>query len=675
MNRPCVVACATFTAEPLAPYLAFWLDQLKLELDVAFAPYDQVFQTLLDAGSLFETNRGGVNVILLNRELDGIEEAIRGYTAPAPLVVVLCPGASQALPVDVSAKVRVIRASGIAAQYPVSEIFDPHAEREGRIPYTTEFFAALATAVSREIHLLKREPHKVIAVDCDNTLWAGVCGEDGPEGVRLDAGRRDFHQFLLRQRERGKLLVIASKNNEEDVWETFQAHPEFPLRKDHFVSWRINWDAKADNLRSLAAELSLGLDSFIFLDDDQRECQQMRESAPAVAVVQMPHEGQICELLDHVWAFDQLQVTDEDRARNEYYAASTARSRVERESTSFQDFLAKLDLTVDIRPLKDAALPRAAQLTQRTNQLNSSTIRRTEAELESDLRNGTVEGWTVSVRDRFGDYGLVGLMLLRSDLAPRNNAWIEVETFLLSCRALGRGVEHRMLAHVGALARLRGIPGVQVRFSSTRKNKPAKLFLDSINPAVQTPEGSYQFDAGLLAALEYKPQAVPAPVIEDPSNAPTAANGAGLTKPDYMAIAGLRSPHDLVERMRGASELHPELAFAPELERDLARVWSELLNGAAVGRNDDFFEIGGHSLLAVQLLSRIRREFGADLTLDVMYGGPMTVRSLAEKIELARLGIDALDEADYAALVSEIEQLSDEEARVILAAEEVRGIA
>lgn len=668
MSGPSVVVAATFTAEPVQRFLEHWLGALHLDWPVRFAPFDQVFQTILDPTSRFAANAGGVNVVLLHRDLDGLDRALDSYRSATPLILVSCPGARDPGP-ELPSTIRVLNGHAIAATYAVNEVFDAHAAREGALPYTDEFFAALATALAREIHLVAAPPHKVIAVDCDNTLWSGICGEDGAQGVIADAPRVALQRFLVRQREAGKLLAIVSKNNEEDIWEVFDTHPDFPLRREHFSAWRVNWNAKSGNLKSLAAELNLGLDSFVFLDDDARECAEVRAGAPAVTVLPLPAAAEIEPLLTHVWAFDQLPATAEDKQRGAFYDAEAARAEAEKSSASFADFIAGLDLSVEFAPISAATLPRAAQLTQRTNQMNCSTIRRTESELAAALETGALRGWIAKVRDRFGDYGIVGLMLA----TPGAEMW-DVDTMLLSCRALGRGVEHRMLAFVAERAEESGARKLHVRFRPTKKNKPAQSFLESLTLASRDDLG-FVLDADDAASLRYVPPAERTPATSSAAASETQSGSPPANKPDYAAIARLRSARALMDKLRVRGSAGLDLSSADETEGRLALLWSELLGGVAVGRDADFFALGGHSLLAVQLLSRVRKDFGADLTLDVVYSGPMTVRTMARAIRVAQgepataASINS-DEAEMAVLLAEIEALTDEEVRAALAAED-----
>jgi FkbH-like protein len=327
----------------------------------------------------------------------------------------------------------------------------------------------------RRLHALRRPPYKVAVVDADNTLWTGVCGEDGPEGVVIDGPRRALQEFLLKQREAGMLLALCSKNEAADVDAVFAAHPDMPLRPGHLAASRVSWNAKSDGLLSLAEELGLGLDSFVFLDDNPVEIADVQARCPGVVCLRVPEDPrQIPAWLRHLWAFDRPKVTAEDRARAESYRQNREREALRQGAPSLEAFLESLGLVVDVRPVAPEHLPRVAQLTQRTNQFNLSLVRRTEAEVGRFLAGGG-EGLEVSVRDRFGDYGLVGVALF-----TRGSEALAVDTMLLSCRVLGRGVEHRLLASLVEIAAGRGLARVDLPWVPGDRNRPALEFLERL---------------------------------------------------------------------------------------------------------------------------------------------------------------------------------------------------
>ncbi len=207
------------------------------------------------------------------------------------------------------------------------------------------------------------------------------------------------------------------------------------------------------------------------MDDNPKECRETEAQAPAVLALALPADAdEIPEFLRHVWAFDRARVTEEDRRRPELYAQKAQRARAAQSAASLEEFLQSLGLEITIEPMRPEQVARVAQLTQRTNQMNAGGIRRSEDELRA-LEDA--ECLTVSVKDRFGDYGLTGAMVYRAI-----GDALHADTFLLSCRALGRGVEHRMAARLGEIALARGLARVEIRFQLTRRNRPARLFLD-----------------------------------------------------------------------------------------------------------------------------------------------------------------------------------------------------
>lgn len=654
----------------------FWLRQLGLSYDIRFAPFNQVFQQLLDPSSLLGANSAGANFVLVRFEdwgegtaahADRLLDAIRHFVGP--LLVAVCPptagheAASAAAEATLRrgladvASAHLIGPSDIAALYPVAEVHDPHANELGKVPYTPEFFTALATALMRKLHAVRSTPYKVIALDCDDTLWSGICGEDGPEGVTLDAPRFALQRFMAAQREAGMLLALCSKNNEEDVDETFAAHPDMPLRPADFVARRINWADKGGNLEELAAELDLGLDSFILVDDNPKECTEVQSSAPQVLALALPpNAGEIPEYLHHVWAFDHARVTEEDRRRSAMYAQQAQRAQLARSSSSLAAFVESLQLQVTIAPAQPEQMRRIAQLTARTNQMNATTVRRSEAELAA-LTDAEI--LAVDVTDRFGSYGLTGVVIFRADAAK-----LRVDTLLLSCRVLGRGVEHRVLAHLGRIALDRGIPRIELPYIPTTRNRPARLFLESV--AHRQSETEFAISAEEAASARYNP-AAPA-VIPARDEAPAAAPAFRV---DYRHIAThlrtVEAIHAEVEASRPRAQQPVRVAsIAPRtpLERDLAELWGELLRIPPPGVEDNFFDLGGHSLLAVQLLSRARQIYGVELSLEVVYAGPFTVAEMAKAIELKE--IEQAAGGDYQDLLRELEGLSDEEVRALL---------
>ncbi len=689
---------ATFTAEPIQPVLSFWGRQLEIPCEIRFAPYNQIAQTLADPAGEFARNRHGVNVLLVRLEdlaqfdaPDGVtlarmesnlDEVIRLIREAlprlaVPLIFALCPPspARRQFAHEMSLRVETmleetpgilyLSHEEIQQLYPVDEPGNEAGERLGGIPYTEVYFCALGTALVRLMHGLFSPPFKVIALDCDNTLWKGICGEDGPRGVTLDPARRTLQEFMREQQQSGMLLAMASKNNQADVLETFSRHPEMPLELHHFVTSKLNWDPKSSNLSALGNELSLGLDSFILVDDNPKECAEVAESIPEVLALALPAEtGEIPHFLDHIWAFDHVLVTEEDRNRSAHYKTALEFGRELKQASNLEIFMSTLQLRVQIKPCTPGDLTRVAQLTERTNQFNFTTIRRTAAEIGALLAGGKLECLTVDVSDRFGDYGLTGVALFRpfgwQAKAPAPHT-LEIDTLLLSCRVLGRGVEHRVLAHLAQEALRRGLNTVTATLKLTAKNEPARRFLHEIGARFEqeTEAGfSYQLPATEMSELRWTPsRESPAVSVKTPQPAPH-------KRPDYAHIArALSTPIQILNAVR-RSPAHKQ--GDEDIETRLAQIWSELLQKPAISPADNFFDLGGHSLLAVLLIVRVRETFGVELTIDDVYSANLTLGELAGKIGRSQLG----DGAAYESLYKEIEALSDDEVKALLAAED-----
>jgi FkbH-like protein len=698
---PQISVAATFTAEPLEEPLRFWLHELGATGQVVFAPPEQLFQTLLDPNSVFAGNRTGVNVALFRLEdlgepahwethgtelVNALASAAAGLKVP--LLVCLCPASSRSLETSEQQQaverienhlaallcdkpnLYVISADRMIARYRVTEVEDQRAERAGRVPYQPCFFAALGSEIARIWLALRRKPLKVVAFDCDNTLWTGVCGEDGPQGVLVDAGRLALQRFLLQQKQEGVLLAINSKNNEADVRETFASHPDMLLRWDDITAYRINWEAKSKNLLELAFELNLGLDSFAFLDDDAKECAEVRSELPEVVTLRLPEESsQVSCFLEHSWIFDRVQaVTEADRQRSRLYAEQLERSRFAKQARDLQEFIAGLRLEILFAPVTPETLSRAAQLTQRTNQMNAVLARYGEAELKAALDDAQAHAFTVTVSDRFGSYGLVGLVMMREETDA-----LRIGNFLLSCRALGRGVEHKMFAHAAELAEGLGKKFLRITVKRGARNQPAVQFFESVaacRPAGERTE--LKCEASEVRRLELRENGASAAAGQTEEGRSRSAVSSSAV--DYQRIAAeldtAQRIQAVMEEQRRKTAASAKRRVRPpenELQEKIARIWRDLLGLEAVGIDEDFFDLGGHSLMAVQLLSRIHHELKVDLPDSVIYGEKLRVDHLARTVELQQLGVG--DQSIYENMLAEIESLSDEEVAALLAEE------
>jgi FkbH-like protein len=337
--------------------------------------------------------------------------------------------------------------------------------------------AALADLLARHVRAGAGSACKVAAIDLDGVLWGGVVGESGLKAIVLGGdgiglAYQDFQRELLRLRDLGVLLALCSKNNPQDVREVFEQHPAMVLRPEHCAAERVNWRDKASNLREIAAELNLGLDSFVFLDDNPIERDWVRKALPDVVVPELaddPAERPLA--LRTAPHFQRLVSTDADRGRAGAYQTERRRRELATTAVSFEEFLGLLEQRATIEPVDEATLARAAQLCQRTNQFNLTSRRYTVAQLEAMLQDEDVELYTLSVSDRFGDSGITGLAILSLD---EDRA--DIDTFLMSCRVLGRRLEQTLLAFLAERADARGARHLVGHFQPTAKNAQAADF-------------------------------------------------------------------------------------------------------------------------------------------------------------------------------------------------------
>jgi FkbH-like protein len=345
----------------------------------------------------------------------------------------------------------------------------------------THLSAELLAAFAREIGHLARaragRVKKVLALDLDNTLWGGVLGDDGPEGIEVAGGHRGeafqhFQRVVKQIGSQGVLLVAASKNEAGPVARVLAEHPEMTVREADFVRVAANWEPKDANLRETAEALNLGVDSFVFVDDSPYECGLVRASLPDVAVVQVGEDAALhaVRVLRDGW-FDTRSLTAEDRVRPAQYRTEAARADFAKGFSSLDDYLGELDVRVRLEAAAEADLNRVSQMTLRTNQFNLTTRRLQLPDVRTLLDDERNRVLTIRSADRFGDNGVVGAIFLR-----RENGALSIENFLLSCRVFSRGIEQACLAAVLRDARAHGDEAVLGAFRPTAKNGVVREF-------------------------------------------------------------------------------------------------------------------------------------------------------------------------------------------------------
>ncbi len=719
IRRKPVRIAATFTADPLKASLQYWMELLEEPIDITHAGFNQVFQELLDPGSLLRQNKRGVNVILLRLSdwcgasqhfLEMVDEWIEILQAAlqasqTPYLVLICPGPPDqeqgffSMMMEGEQKIKqafqenqqviVFNAEQIQQYYSVESIHHKELDQLGSIPYSDAYFNALGTLIARQCFGLWFAPYKVLVVDGDHTLWQGTVGEDGVDGIGLDAGRYKFQQRLVTLQKSGVLLCLCSKNVEEDIHAIFEKHADFPLKAKHFVALKANWQTKSSNLKTLASELNLSLDSFLFIDDNPLEIAEVSAQCPEVRCLHFPQEvDQIETFVDHIWFLDQRSQTREDGTRTQWYQQNLKREHVKASAPSYAEFIKNLDLEIEIGPMTPEQVGRVSQLTQRTNQFNSTTVRRSEQSVQELAEQSNIQIEQVEVKDRFGDYGLVGVMFLR--FTPEKAI---IESLIVSCRVLGRGVEHAMLSKAGKIALDRGLKLVDIRYCPSARNAPILNFLKSIQDIVI----DKSFFKIPLAPFEKKGELQEKTVLGHHTRCETgfsspplevaipvncqcekdAEDGFCLTlssrhllgvrfDPEQFVSHEIQSlplqnnfpethiPNDRASEWEAYWMAYSDMNLltqkiaetqktrvvlerkfvtpSTETEQTLALIWQDILMIHSVGVETPFFELGGTSLELVQVFSKTRETFAVPLSLQI-FSDNSTIRCIAQQIE------------------------------------------
>jgi FkbH-like protein len=525
--RPLRVAILrSYTAETMAPVLRFRLLLEGFKPELFFGGYDQYVQEIVDPRSSLYEFRSDVVLLLLRIE-ELMPDFVADFASRTPTEWQARVGVRAR---EIADLVRAIRQNGAVqvfvqnmslpadvyfgvydAQTPVSQgsligefnrtlaealasvsgafvwdfnrlvqnvgfenVFDAKMWFYSKNPYKQSAYPRIVDDLMKHLMSALGKLKKCVVVDLDNTLWGGVIGEDGMSGIALGHSYpgncyRAFQQELLKLYHRGIVLAINSKNNEADAFEVIDKHPDMVLRREHFAAVAINWNDKANNLRALAEELNISVDSMIMLDDNPAECEQIRGQLPACDVVCLPDKPYLLpQVVRSLRGVENIRLTAEDRKKGAMYREQTVRKEQQSRYANLDEFLESLQIEVQISPASDFSIPRIAQLTQKTNQMNATTRRYTEADVAAMASSRDRFVFGISAKDKFGDSGIIGVFILALERGE-----CRIDTFLLSCRVIGRNIEAAMLAFILEFAKARGATAVLGEFLPTAKNAPA----------------------------------------------------------------------------------------------------------------------------------------------------------------------------------------------------------
>ena len=508
------------TLDGLAPALVASAARHGFALECVLADFGQTIQEAVDPASL--VNRSKPDAVLLaidhrglplsfqlgepESERDDVEaalaviEEIRGgfrthagatsivQTLPPPpeslfgILDRLVPGSPRRLIAALNAAIGdsvsgsadiLFDVAGLAETVGLGAWHSPAIWNLAKFPFGEDCLPIYAEHVARLIGAMRGRSRKCLILDLDNTLWGGVIGDDGLEGIRIAQGdatgeaHLDVQRYALALRQRGVVLAVSSKNTDEVARVPFRDHPEMLLKEDHFAVFQANWNDKATNIKAIAQELNLGLDAMVFLDDNPVERGLVRQMIPEVAVPELPEDPALfTRTLAAAGYFESVAFADEDRKRAEMYQSNARRVALSRQAGDVDAYLASLDMEVQFAPFDRTGRARIAQLINKSNQFNLTTRRYTEsevAEAEADLSVFTLQ---VRLVDRFGDNGMISVIICR---ALDASTWA-IDTWLMSCRVLGRKLEQMVLREILINARRAGVAALVGTYRPTEKN-------------------------------------------------------------------------------------------------------------------------------------------------------------------------------------------------------------
>lgn len=626
--------CSSFTPDMILEPLQILTSKLKSNLKFTFCQSYQVIPMLLNPNSSLAKNTLGINILLIKcsdfpeNTIDELVLSIKSLSARSltPLIIVLCPDRSSnnkkfELLIKKSflntRSIYILDSEFIRNNGFTNTSLDPVSNKIAQIPYNQTGYNVLALSIMRACSAINRQPYKVIVVDCDNTLWTGVCAEVGYKGIKIHQKNLALQKFLIDQFNQGMLLCLCSKNNENDVLEVFTNRDDMLIKLEHIIDKKINWNKKSENIYQLALKLNLNLDSFIFIDDNIVECNEVESALPQVLTIHLPNnDNAINTLLKRIWAFDHFKISEEDKKRQQYYKTNIKFNIAKKDFGDIKKFIAGLNICINMHSVDKNHIIRASQLTYRVNQFNFTSIKWTEKDITLHKEKG-MNISIIEISDRFGHYGLSGLVAYLSI-----DNMMCIKAFLLSCRVLGRGVEHKITSELANLANTLGLEVIKFEFKNTEKNKPAQQFIESIKYFKKSNHCYYCYTTD-LQNLEYES-------INDNNSPNKLYRSVQSTEEDRVnlnkVIMNIATNNFSFKNKTSLKTINTTF-YADDADRDLINIWQEILSKNQISITDNFFDLGGNSLHAVQILSRIYRQFNVRLSLQNIFNYP-TIQQL-----------------------------------------------
>ena len=373
--------------------------------------------------------------------------------------------------------------------------FDNSSYYLSKTGFRMDYIGIAAEVFVKQILALTGKVKKCLVLDLDNTLWGGVVGDDGCMGIQLDPNNaigesyRAFQQYVLQLKERGVILAVCSKNEEDIAKEPFEKNDKMILKLDDISCFIANWEDKAGNIRTIASKLNIGVDSLVFFDDNPAEREIVKQFVPEVLVVDVPEDpADYVQALSLCMPFEWGQLTGEDFKRTQSYLQNSKRQELESSFVNYDEYLQALDMVGSVEEIDSYSKERFAQLINKSNQFNLRTIRYTEAAIEQMMQEENTKLLAVSLKDKFSDYGIISCIILKKD-----GEECFADTWVMSCRVLKRGVEEFAFSHVCDMARSMGCSKLVGEYIPTQKNRMVKDFYPNLGFA-EIGENKYAYD-------------------------------------------------------------------------------------------------------------------------------------------------------------------------------------
>ena len=507
-----VAIIGSMTTEQLEPYIGkYLLDRDFKSPEIAIGPFNQIQQICRDHKSFFSQTPDAIIILWriedlfqnIEEKIDTIIDGLSDLTnsiqflrehyngtlivssPPYPTSPSFDPtGINKSSPTNLYSRIcqhwqenietldniQTLDINALFLKNGIDNIYDKRKWYLYRQPWNEIFCATLGRHIGRMVSAQKRSTKKCIILDADNTLWGGVIGEDGIKGISLGEDfpgntYQEFQKHLLHLQKHGIMLAVASKNNEDDFFEVLDCHDAMVLKREHFLSFQVNWDSKTKGIHAIAKELNISTDAIIFIDDSPKEIAEVQSAISDITCIIVPEElSDLPYLLTNTDFFDHLSLTKEDLKRNEMMNASKSRDKI-KSTMSEEDFKKSLELEMTFSIAQNQHIARITQLINKTNQFNLTTIRRTHEEVESLITSKQHKVICMDLRDKFGEYGLVGVAILQ-----KQDKQCIIDTLLISCRVLGRDAETGFLYQIAQIAKNWGCLMLKGQYIPTNKN-------------------------------------------------------------------------------------------------------------------------------------------------------------------------------------------------------------